>query len=94
MKRIAFLLKVNSEKITEYKERHRRVWPEMLEALRRAGWHNYSLFMRADGALFGYFETPASFQAALEGMAAEPINAQWQEFMAPFLKGWANTPTR
>jgi L-rhamnose mutarotase len=28
----------------------------MLEALSRSGWHNYSLFMRADGTLFGYFE--------------------------------------
>lgn len=87
MKRIGFLLKVKSEKIAEYKAHHQRVWPEMLDALRRTGWHNYSLFMRADGTLFGYVETPESFQAAREGMAHEPINAKWQDFMAPFFEG-------
>lgn len=87
MPRIGFLLKVKSEKIDEYKAHHQHVWPEMLEALRRTGWHNYSLFMRADGTLFGYLETPDSFQAALDGMAREPINAKWQDFMAPFFEG-------
>jgi len=87
MKRVGFLLKVKKDRIEEYKERHKAVWPEMLEALRRNGWHNYSLFMRDDGLLFGYFETPESFQAALDGMAKEEINTKWQEFMAPFFEG-------
>ena len=87
MKRIAFLLKVREEKIEEYKEHHQAVWPEMLDALQRNGWHNYSLFMRADGLLFGYFETPESFQAALDGMAQEEVNERWQEFMAPYFEG-------
>ena len=29
----------------------------MLEALRDAGWHNYSLFLPDDGLLIGYFLT-------------------------------------
>ena len=86
MRRVGFLLKVRPDKIEEYKARHKTVWPEMLEALRRTGWHNYSLFMRDDGLLFGYFETPENFQAALAGMSKEEINAQWQEFMAPFFE--------
>ena len=86
MKRIAFLLKVKEDKIEEYKEHHKAVWPEMLDALRRTGWHNYSLFMRGDGLLFGYFETPESFQAALDGMAKEEINAKWQAFMSPYFE--------
>jgi len=87
MKRVGFVLKVKQEKIAEYKERHKRVWPEMLEALRRTGWRNYSLFMRDDGLLFGYFETPESFQAALDGIAREDVNARWQDFMAPYFEG-------
>lgn len=86
MKRVAFLLKVKKEKIEEYKLHHQKVWPEMLDALRRSGWHNYSLFMRDDGLLFGYFETPESFQAALVGMEGEAINEKWQEFMAPYFE--------
>jgi L-rhamnose mutarotase len=86
MKRVGFLLQVRRDKLEEYKAHHKKVWPEMLEALRRTGWHNYSLFMRDDGLLFGYFETPDNFQAALAGMAKEEINAKWQEFMAPYFE--------
>ena len=45
MKRIEFLLKVKEDKIEEYKKIHENVWPEMREALKRTGWHNYWLFM-------------------------------------------------
>jgi L-rhamnose mutarotase len=86
VKRVAFLLKVKPDKIEEYKTRHEHVWPEMLDALRRTGWHRYSLFMRDDGLLFGYFETPKSFQKALEGMSLADVNAKWQDFMAPFFE--------
>jgi L-rhamnose mutarotase len=87
MKRVGFLLKVKPDMLEEYKKHHEAVWPEMLAALRRTGWHNYSLFTREDGLLFGYFETPESFQAALDGMAKEEINTKWQEFMAPYFEG-------
>ena len=87
MKRVGFLLKVKQGKIDENKKDHETVWPEMLEALERNGWHNYSLFMRDDGLIFGYFETPDSFQAALDGMADEEINDKWQDFMAPYFEG-------
>ena len=86
MKRIGFLLKVRQDKIEEYKERHKAVWPEMQEALRRTGWHNYSLFLTEDGLLFGYFETPDSLQAAVDGMSKEEVNARWQDYMAPFFE--------
>lgn len=86
MNRIGFLLKVKEDKIEEYKKHHESVWSEMLDALSRTGWHNYSLFMREDGLLFGYFETPDSFQEALDGMAKEEINQKWQDFMAPYFE--------
>ncbi len=86
MKRIGFLLKVKEDRIEEYKARHQAVWPEMLDALRRAGWHNYSLFLAKGGMLFGYFETPDSLQAANERMAEEAINTKWQAEMAGFFE--------
>ena len=87
MQRVGFLLKVKEGMIEDYKNHHRNVWPEMKEALRRTGWHNYSLFMREDGLLFGYVETADGFEAALEGMDKEAINAKWQDFMAPYFEG-------
>ena len=86
MKRVGFLLKVRQDKIDEYKDSHESVWPEMLAALRQAGWHNYSLFMRNDGLLFGYFETPESFQSALAGTKDLEVNKRWQEFVAPYFE--------
>jgi L-rhamnose mutarotase len=86
MKRIGFLLKVRQDKLQEYKKHHQAVWSEMLDALRRTGWHNYSIFAREDGLLFGYFETPESFQSALAGMSEQEINAKWQEFMSPYFE--------
>ncbi len=87
MKRIGFILKVKQDKIAEYKSLHQNVWPEMQAALRRAGWHNYSLFMRPDGMLFGYFETPESLQTAQAAMTHEEINTRWQDMMAPYFEG-------
>ena len=83
MERVCFLLRVDPERLDEYKERHRSVWPEMLDALHATGWHNYSLFLRDDGLLVGYVETP-DYQAALAGMAAREVNERWQREMAPF----------
>jgi len=87
VKRVAFILKVKHDKLAEYKAHHKQVWPEMLDALRRTGWHNYSLFLRDDGLLFGYFEAEESFQASLDGMTREEVNQRWQDFMAPYFEG-------
>jgi len=86
MKRIGFMLKVKSDRVEEYKQHHRYVWPEMLEALRQTGWHNYSLFMRGDGLMFGYFETPLSLQEAQAAMAQTEVNARWQTLMGPYFE--------
>ena len=84
MKRVGFQFKVRPDRLTEYKELHKQVWPEMLQALRNAGWHNYTLFMRSNGLIFGYFETEESFAVAQAKMTVSEVNTRWQEFMAPF----------
>jgi L-rhamnose mutarotase len=84
MKRIGFQFKVRQDRLNEYKEQHKHVWPEMMDALRDAGWHHYTLFLRQDGLVFGYFETEKSLGDAQAKMAAKEINTRWQEFMAPF----------
>ena len=83
MERVCFMARVKTERLAEYKQRHKAVWPEMLQALRETGWHNYSLFLREDGLLVGYFETP-DYQSALAGMAKREVNSRWQRDMAPF----------
>ncbi|WP_258934888.1 L-rhamnose mutarotase [Nesterenkonia pannonica] len=83
MRRVCFQLQVNPDRLEEYKERHRKVWPDMLRALKRSGWNNYALFLRQDGLLIGYMET-ASLDAAQAAMDREDVNARWQAEMAEF----------
>ncbi len=79
--RVCFQLQVRPERLAEYRARHAAVWPEMLRTLRESGWHNYSLFVRDDGLLIGYFET-TSLEQALARMAATDVNRRWQAEMA------------
>lgn len=83
MRRVCFQLQVRPERIDEYVQRHAAVWPEMLGALHESGWHNYSLFLRGDGLLIGYFETE-SLEAAQAAMEEKRINALWQSEMSEF----------
>jgi len=83
MQRVCFQLQVRPDRIEEYRERHASVWPDMLRALHETGWHNYSLFLRDDGLLIGYVETP-DLQAALAGMQDAEVNGRWQAEMSEF----------
>ena len=87
MNRVCFTLRVKRTALEEYKAHHQHVWPDMLDALSRTGWHNYSLFLADDGLLIGYFETPGTFDEALASMSSEPVNSKWQSLMAPFFEG-------
>ena len=83
MQKVCFQLQVKPERVEEYSRRHAAVWPDMLRALESTGWHNYSLFVRPDGLLIGYFETP-DLEAALAGMARTEVNDRWQHEMSDF----------
>ena len=81
--RVCFQLQVRPDRVAEYRDRHATVWPEMLQALKRTGWNNYSLFLGEDGLLIGYLET-SDLTVALAGMAATEVNARWQAQMGEF----------
>jgi L-rhamnose mutarotase len=83
VRRVCFTLQVWPERLEEYRRRHAAVWPEMLAALRSAGWHDYSIFLREDGLLVGYFLTE-DLDAALAAMEATDVNRRWQAEMSPF----------
>ncbi len=83
MERVCFLGRIRPGRLDEYRARHHQVWPEMTEALRAAGWANYSLFLTDDGLLIGYLETD-DYAAARQRMAETDVNARWQAEMRPF----------
>ena len=79
MRRVGFQMQVKKDRIAEYKEAHRQVWPEVCAAITRHGWHRYSLFMNEDGLVFGYFETDTDFATALDGFLSEEVVQRWGE---------------
>src|SRR5690349_14477788 len=89
MRRVCFTLQVKPQRLDEYRHRHAAVWPDMLHALRDAGWHDYSIFLREDGLVVGYFHTD-DLAAAQAAMAATDVNRRWQADMAPFFEGGAD----
>jgi L-rhamnose mutarotase len=79
--RVCFRSSVQPQLIDEYRLRHAAVWPDMLKALKAAGWHNYSLFLGEEGLLIGYLECD-DFDAVRARMALTEVNARWQAEMA------------
>ena len=82
--RVCFQLQFDPARLDQYLEDHKAVWPEMQQALRSCGWHNYSLFYRPDGFAIGYFETDANFETACKRMDAQSVNRRWQSAMAKY----------
>jgi L-rhamnose mutarotase len=57
MIRKAFLMFVNPDAHAEYEKRHRPIWRELEDVLKRHGVSNYSIFLDAQrNQLFGYAE--------------------------------------
>lgn len=80
----AWILEVRPGYEDEYKKRHDEIWPEMLEALRKAGVRNYNIF-RHGLTLFGYFEAD-DLQHTIDVLKDDPVNARWGSYMAPIMK--------
>ena len=81
--RVCFQLQVDPARLDEYRERHAAVWPDMLRAIEASGRRNYSLFLRDDGLLIGYYEVDDD-EAAQASLANDPRTAPWEAEMAEF----------
>lgn len=82
--RCCFLLHVRPERLADYVEAHQHVWEEMRDALREAGWRNYTLFLRAeDGMVVGYFEAD-DVDAAQRAIAEAAISPRWEAAMGEY----------
>ena len=74
MRRVCFTLQVHPDRLDEYRRATPRCGRRCSTALRDAGWHDYSLFLRDDGLLVGYLLTD-DFAAAQAAMEATDVNA-------------------
>jgi L-rhamnose mutarotase len=81
--RVGFQLQIDPTRIDEYVERHTRVWPRMLAEITASGRRNYTIFLRPDGTLFGYFEVD-DLAASTAYLAASETAAEWEAESAGF----------
>lgn len=75
MQRFAFTMRVKPERVADYVECHKAVWPSVLDAIKRSGIKSYSIFMRGD-ELFFYLEAD-DVTAALHYLDEDPEHARW-----------------
>jgi L-rhamnose mutarotase len=74
---------VDPGQVERYKEYHRKVWPEVLDAIRRSNIRNYSIFLK-DDYLVGYYEYHGSDHVAdMATIAADPKTQEWWSIMMP-----------
>ena len=77
-RRAFFTLRLRSGALPDYLHRHSPVPPDMLRALRDAGWRHYSIFVDRDlNLVHGYFES-ADTDVALATVSLNAVNQKWQ----------------
>ena len=83
MKRYGSVIKVNLERLDEYKRLHAAPWPEINRMIKACNISNYSIYYR-DGYLFSYFEyTGTDYDADMAKMAADPMTQDWWKLCKP-----------
>jgi len=77
-------MSVNAGQEQEYERRHRPIWKELEETLRKHGAHNYSIFLNPQTRqLFGYVEIES--EERWDAIAATAICREWWQHMSDLM---------
>uniref|UniRef100_A0A7V3YM93 L-rhamnose mutarotase n=1 Tax=Candidatus Caldatribacterium californiense TaxID=1454726 RepID=A0A7V3YM93_9BACT len=83
MRRFGMIIRLKPDKVEEYKELHRNVWPEVLKTIKECHIQNYTIFYK-DGYLFSYYEyTGENYEEDMKKMAEDPITQKWWALCKP-----------
>jgi L-rhamnose mutarotase len=78
--RKAFVMSVNAGQEAEYERRHKPIWPELEETLKKHGVVTYTIFLLPDTRqLFGYVEF--ADQAQWDAVAKTAVCQRWWKHM-------------
>jgi L-rhamnose mutarotase len=81
--RYGWVIRVKSEKLSEYKALHANPWPGVNRMIKECNIRNYSIYYR-DGYLFSYLEyTGTDFEADMQKMAADSLTREWWKLTDP-----------
>ncbi len=79
MERVCFSFEIRPGTEAEYKRRHDEIWPELVGAIKDAGFANYSLFRRGT-TIVAYAECEPDVATAFAKLGPLPVNARWSEW--------------
>lgn len=89
MMRAAYTLTVRPGKEQAYREAHRVVWPELIQAATLAGIRNHSVFM-SGRTLFVYLEAD-DIQQSVNALKGNPVKIRWDDYMRDLLEPESTT---
>lgn len=70
--------------VAEYKKRHDELWPDLAEALRGAGIHDYSIFLdESTLSLFAVLKLKPGYP--IDELPTLPVMRRWWDYMAPLM---------
>ena len=82
---IAFRMMLKPGMAEEYRRRHDAIWPDLAEALRRAGIYDYSIFLDEDtNALFAVLRLRPD--ETRDTLPALPVMQRWWDYMADLME--------
>lgn len=85
MQKVAFTMRLKPGFETEYKKRHDEIWPELSEALTKAGISDYSIFLdESSGILFGVQKLTNNNTAT--DLPKLAIMKKWWTYMADIME--------
>lgn len=79
MERVCFTFEIRPGTETEYKKRHDEIWPELVDAIKDAGFSNYSLFRRGT-TIVGYAECHPDVATAFGKLGPQEANVRWSKW--------------
>lgn len=85
MKKYAWVWNIKPDAVDEYVKMHKNPWPEIMEAHRKAGIHNYSIFR--NGLQFIYVFETDDIDKAVRTMDQDPDCQRWNAVTSKMVEG-------
>ena len=79
MQRACVTFRIKSGTREEYIKRHKQIWPELVEIMKKYGFRNQSIFINSNHVI-AYLECQSNYKEQAEKYAMEKISIEWQEY--------------
>jgi len=85
MKRLAFKMYLKEGQKEEYLRRHREIWPEVVDLLKKAGVGEYSIFLDEKSHVLFAVQTITSKEGS-QSLGNHEIIQKWWDYMADIME--------